>query len=181
MDWNKIKTETPEAYKVFSGWLNNRYNTSTATLKFHYLVFILQEFFAEYSIYVWIERKEKGWCIKINGESKGNYQYEVSLNAWEVAFSMGFVMLDARYKQEGLARIFLTRDVYNAVIDFLPERHKKKFNNFNATVNALRKNKLKNFIFVEGVDWFKKENTIYYTQLSLKKIKQYFITLKMKS
>lgn len=179
MDWDKIKTDTPESLKEISDWMGSRYKTSITGLKFHYLIFMIQEFFAEYSIYVCIERKANCWRIRINNEERGNYNYDKLIQAWEIAFSIAFELLELRYKQKDVTS-FTARDLYNSLIDFLPERHKKKFNNFNAALNALRNNKLKGYVFSEHIDWEKKENLVYYNQSGLRKIKQYFVTLKMK-
>lgn len=139
---------------------------------------MLQQFFEEHSISIWIEKTPEGWAVKINSKLKSEYRYDVLLNAWEMAFSVAFNMMEMRYGNYKEIENLTARDIYNSLLDILPVAHRNNFNNFNANINTLRRNKLKNFVFTEGVDWNKDGNISYYTQAGFNKIKQYFINFK---
>ena len=176
MDWDKIKRNNPKSVNALIEWARQKHNADICSLKFYYVIGMVQEFFELNSIYVWIEKKDD-WVIRVDDVTKDNFRYTNSYEAWGVAFEIAFDVMESK-EEKGQTYCYTAKETWLDLSDILPERHKKNFNNFNSVLNALRTNKLKYIIFTEGIDWSKIDNKAVYTESGLRKIKEYFFKIK---
>lgn len=176
MDWEKIKTKYPRSSNALFWYCTEHKISDIYKLDFRFAVTTMQIFFSRYLIYVTPYNHKDMWEVQVNSKYL-EPKFTNLLNAYEYGFEVAFELVESRITGRSEEKITV-HGLYNLLFDFLPDKQKKSFNHFSSTTRSLRLNKIKTQIFIEGLDWEKTGNEIYFFPTGTEKVKQYLLKLK---